>query len=227
MDQIPNLGDVRQTGFCAFCGCGTETRDHIPPKVFLDRPYPENLQAVVAFRECNQESSMDEEYVACLVACAEAGSVDDDRVERELVRRILRRKPALRARLADALEVTEAGVTCTCETARVRRVILKLARGHAAFDLNDPQLGEPATLAFFELASMPADQRNQFETPPHTDILPEVGSRAMQRTVIAGSVPICDWVHVQAGRYRYLTSVGRATLVRMVIDEYVAGEVTW
>lgn len=43
MKQLLNYGNQRQTFFCAFCGGNTETKDHVPSKVFLDTQYPENL----------------------------------------------------------------------------------------------------------------------------------------------------------------------------------------
>ena len=33
-------GDTRLNQLCAFCGCQTETEDHVPSKCFLDKPPP-------------------------------------------------------------------------------------------------------------------------------------------------------------------------------------------
>lgn len=62
MKQIPNYGDIRQIQTCVYSGGGTETRDHVPSKVLLEKPYPENLPIVPACDTCNQSFSSDEEY---------------------------------------------------------------------------------------------------------------------------------------------------------------------
>lgn len=226
MEQLRSFGDERQMAFCAYCGHGTETRDHVPSKVFLDEPYPTNLPVVPACQSCNEGFSLDEEYVACLVECAMTGSVSVDGVRREKVRRILRRTPSLASRLGQALEVGEKGTWFKVESERVRNVVLKLARGHAAFELNEPQLDEPSRVAFLPLLTMTQKARQDFETPPRLSIWPEVGSRAMQRLVVS-ELGASLWLIVQPGRYRYLTSVGDGVLVRVVISDYLGCEVAW
>ena len=228
MEQLRNFGDERQLAFCAYCGSGTETRDHVPSKVFLDEPYPANLPVVPACQSCNEGFSLDEEYVACLAECAVTGSVNADNVRRDKVRSILLRTPSLSSRLRQAGEVGE-GTSLRIEPERVRNVVLKLARGHAAFELNEPQLDEPSHVAFVLLFSMTQEVREDFETPPRSSILPEVGSRATQRLVVSepGASVSSLWLIVQRGRYRYLTSVAGGVIVRVVIGEYLGCEVVW
>jgi hypothetical protein len=98
MKQIRNLGDERQSAFCAYCRSNTGTRDHLPSKVLLDEPYPTNLLVVPSCHSCNEGFSLDEEYVACLVECARIGSVKSDHVQRAEIKQILERKPALVSR---------------------------------------------------------------------------------------------------------------------------------
>lgn len=50
MHQLRNYGDERQLSACVFCRRETETRDHVPSRVLLDEPYPENLPVVPACR---------------------------------------------------------------------------------------------------------------------------------------------------------------------------------
>jgi len=57
MEQLRNFGDARQMAFCAYCGRGTETRNDVTSKVFLDEPYPTNLSVVPACQSCNEGSS--------------------------------------------------------------------------------------------------------------------------------------------------------------------------
>jgi Carbon-nitrogen hydrolase len=120
-------------------------------KVLLDEPYPENLPVVGACQICNQGLSLDEEYLACLIECARVGDVMPSAVEREKVRRILMKKPALASKLAQARVVgAEGNISFNAEIERVGKVLLKLARGHALFELNEPHLAEPERLGLRE-----------------------------------------------------------------------------
>ena len=225
MQQLPDYGDERNKGWCVFCGGGMETRDHAPSRVLLDEPYPENLPVLACCHECNQSFSLDEEYLACLIECARTGSVAQAQAARPKISKILARKPALESRLAAARCETAEGILWKPEDERVRNVIVKLARAHIAFEQNEPQLDEPASIATVPLCSMTEEVRDDFEESPNTGLWPEVGSRAMHR-IIVGAEGDYPWIEVQPGRYRYLVATGPA-LVRMVIAEYLAAEIVW
>jgi hypothetical protein len=102
MDQLRSYADDRLVNECIYCGGSGETRDHVPSRVFLDPPFPENLPVVGACGLCNGGFSRDEEYFACLIESAVAGSTDPDHIRRPEVASILRRTPALRARIEAA-----------------------------------------------------------------------------------------------------------------------------
>ena len=227
MNQVKNFGDKRQTAFCAYCGGPTETRDHVPSRVLLDEPYPDNLPVVPACKSCNSSFSKDEEYLACLVECALRGVVGGDGIGRLKIRRILQERPSLAARMERACTAADGHVLFGVEHNRVRNVVLKLARGHATFELNEPQIQEPNSVVFIPLHTISDEARRSFETPPSGSRLmgwPEVGSRAMVRLV--ESTPGYEWVAVQPGQYRYLACASPVT-VRIVIGEYLACEVVW
>lgn len=226
VEQLPNYGDERQVAQCAYCGRETRTRDHVPSRVLLDDPYPENLPVVPACRECNEGFSSDEQYTACLIDCALAGSASPTEVGREKIRRILAETPALGARLAAARQEVEGAVQFAVEPDRVRNVVLKLGRGHALFELNELHYGEPSELSIRPLPALSKDMRDRFEQLPAAAVWPEVGSRAMQR--LACSLDFSpQWIVVQPGRYRYAAVAGNGVAVRMILSEYLACEVHW
>ncbi len=222
--RTPNYGDVRQQGWCVFCGVHQpDSRDHVPSRVFLDDPLPEALSTVPACRECNVSFSEDEEYVACLIECAAVGSVQS--INRDKIRRILQHSPALSRRLEMAFHDQNGQLIIDAEAKRVNRVLVKLAQGHTAFDLNEPRLDEPSGVYWAPLSSLTSEVRQHFETPPESSIMPEVGSRA---SLVVEQFPGASiWISVQQGRYRYVTSVGDQIVIRIVIGEYLAGEVIW
>jgi hypothetical protein len=226
MDQISNLGDRRQIGFCCYCGRSTETRDHVPSKVFLDKPYPSNLPVVFACKACNESFSLDEEYIACLIECAVCGTVEKNNLARKKIRLILQKKPALLARFKEAHKQISDKIIFSVESQRLRKILLKLARGHATYELNEPQLEEPTHLSYSPLCMMNPDERADFEAEPISSIFPEVGSRSSQRLVV-NEPGLAIWIRVQPERYRYLTSIDAGINIRMVIREYLACEARW
>jgi len=227
MERLESFADERLIASCVHCGGPTQTRDHCPSRVLLDEPHPENLPYLPACASCNSGFSLDEEYFACLVECARTGSVEA--VRRPKIRRILEHSPALAARLIQARSVTDSGETWfALEQIRVNNVVLKLARGHAAYELSEPHYEKPAHVMITPHHLMTSEVRHHFETPPPTFGWPEVGSRAMQRMGAAFSAPgISPWIDVQPGQYRYLGVAEGAVLVRIVISEYLACEVLW
>lgn len=205
MRQIENFGDKRQGAWCIHCGSGTKgSGDHMPSRVFLDQPYPANLPKVDVCVPCNQGFSLDEEYLACLLECASCGSTDPDKLVRPKVQRILQKSASLRSRLERAQRETDTHggdklIVWTPEDWRVRNVILKLARGHAIFELNEPMREEPEHLSFAPIHLMSRDDRRRFEESPIDGPIapwPEIGSRAMQR-LISGEDLSDGWVVVQ------------------------------
>ena len=180
---------------------------------------------VGACRQCNEGFSRDEPYVASVIEWAATGCTSIDGVERIKIRRILSHTAALAAQMQEA-QRGEPG-TIAFDPERVGRVLLKLARGHAAFELNEPQFDPPTEVVYRPLATLDPSKRDAFETPPASTLWPEVGSRAMMRAVdIARGA--AGWLTVQPERYRYLAAVlPGAIVVRLVLREYLAAEVIW
>jgi len=243
MEQLRFLGDDRIGTRCTYCGLDFDSRDHIPSRVLLDEPYPSNLPVVPACSECNSGFSLDEEYVACLVECARVGAVES--VERPKIRRILATKPALAAALHSAKAVHGQEVSFSIESDRLKNVILKLARGHALYELAESAYGMRPTIAAVPIGTISPAILEAFESPVVMDVVPEIGSRAMQRIQVAsvrlaplgkgGPERVANlfvqpgWIDVQPERYRYMAAVGSCgqIIVRIVLSEYLACEVLW
>jgi hypothetical protein len=226
MEQIRNFADKRQLAWCVHCGGLPETRDHIPSRVLLDEPFPENLAVVPACKTCNDGFSLDEQYLACLLDCVIVGSTDVTKLRRAKVRRMLAENPALVQRIELARKHSVEGSSFAVEADRVKNVITKLARGHALFELNELLDGAPSKLTVMPLHQLTPGQLQQFESPLCLNILPEVGSRGMQRAIETGDLGY-GWLVLQEGRYRYLAAIDNGVVVRMVLSEYLACEARW
>jgi hypothetical protein len=230
MKQLQCYGDSRNKGFCVHCGGPEETRDHVPAKVLLDEPYPDNLPVCPSCLKCNNRSSIDEEYVACLLECILAAEADPAKLRRPKVARILGEKPLLLERLRQCRSVTNGIPVWNPEAGRLKAVIVKLARGHAAYELNEPETGEPQYAQAVPLLAMSTAKQEEFERGGNTIVAPwpEVGSRALQRLLISGADVYQEgWIIVQEDNYRFRTSQENGVIVQMVLREYLACEVGW
>lgn len=230
MKQIKCFADSRYKGFCVHCGGPDETNDHVPSKVFLDEPYPANLMVCSSCLSCNNSFSIDEAYVACFLECVLAGEADPGRIQRPKIAKILANDIALLERLRSARRKSGATPIWSVEQNRVRRVIVKLARCHAAFEYNLPQLEEPSSLGLAPLMTLAAAERSAFEGANAFAVAgwPEVGSRAMQRLLIVDSnVFQEDWIVVQEGNYRFRVLQEEGLTVKIVLREYLACEINW
>ena len=227
MRQIPDYSDYRSKLRCAYCGGATGTRDHVPSRVLLNEPFPENLPVVPACRACNQSFSQHEEYLACLVAVVLAGGCDAVADVSAKAARILDSKPALRAKIASARSGAPDCPTWTAELERVEIVFRKLAQGHIYHEIAEPRVFEPDLLWAAPLTSMDPTSRQQFERVDNPNVWPEVGSRAMQRLLTGEDLQGDGWIVVQDGWYRFHVAWGGDVEVRVVLGEYLGGVVRW
>ena len=229
MKQIKTFSDNRLDYYCAYCGGWTETRDHVPSKVLLDDPYPDNLPVVQCCKKCNNNFSLDEEYFACFIECVVSGTTELDGIKREKIRKILRYKPKLLAKIEQSRFESNSKVYFKIDEQRFINVILKLARGHVKFENSDSILEEPDSIWIKPLELMQEDELSSFLSIDHSGIVPEMGSRASQRILISDvNIIYEDWIIVQDSIYRYSVQIdlGR-TIVKFIIRDYLAGEVIW
>lgn len=232
MDPRKLFVDERLIGSCVYCGAEPDSRDHVPSKILLDDPLPADLPVVEACSTCNGGFSLDEEYLACFLECVIAGSTDPASLARDKVKSILARKVDLAARIQACRRSAKGDrLTWEPEEKRVRDVVLKLARGHAAFELSLPQIEAPDEIQILPLAVMSAIDRGVFENAGSGEVRgwPEVGSRAFIRACAAR--PYADqggpWIVVQPDRYRYTVDQDGGVRVEMVLSEYLACTVNW
>lgn len=230
MQYFNNYADSRNTGFCVHCGGPYETDDHVPSKVLLDEPYPDNLIVCLSCLKCNNGLSADETYLACLLESIIAGEATPSKIQRPKIAKVLEHNKALLNRLENAGSGGEGGRIWTVESDRIKAVLLKLARGHTAYEHNQPQLEEPYYLDFRPLCTMNESERAAFEKTADGELAawPEVGSRAMQRLLVVNPGVFSEgWITVQDGNYRFNVSEENGMAVKIVLREYLACQIIW
>lgn len=229
MKHFNNYADQRFNGQCVYCGSKPETREHVPPKVFLDKPYPENLYRVEACASCNQGFSKDEEYMACLIDCVVSGTADPNSVQRESIGNTLKHSKLLSEKIKMAKKLIDGRVVFDVEHERIWNVVRKIAIGHIFYELNLIVPEEGAVITVVPVENMTEEEVSRFETLGSGEIAPwpEVGSRAMQRLLEHDENYKNGWLTVQSGRYRYAVTQSEAIEIRIVFSEYLACQVIW
>jgi hypothetical protein len=221
-------------GKCAYCKKSLSdencTRDHVPSKSLLHKPYPENLPVVGACTDCNNGFSGDEEYLVAFLGCVLAGSTDPQDMSDPRARRILERNPRLRARIESARvspPSSDEPPYWRPEQERVRNVLVKNARGHLLFECSEWRIDDPTYVFSTALDLLPQEHRKVFEIESSDPPLPEIGSRMFVRSW-TGELEN-GWNIAQEGSYRFAVDIhDSGTLeVRIVIAEYFAAGVVW
>ncbi|MGE0497979.1 MAG: hypothetical protein AB7I35_10385 [Ramlibacter sp.] len=232
MEEIEDFVDERQKGWCIHCGTSMATAktnwDHVPTESLLDRPIPAHTPKVRVCLPCNREFSKDEEYFRVFLSCVLSGSTEPTAQSDPRIQRALARSPALRTRIdAQKCEFTTIGgekrAFWTPEQDRIKRIILKNARGHAYYEMGEPMLHAPDQVWMMPLASLTAEEVMIFEEASSPGWA-EVGSRMLTRQA---ADPANSWVVVQNNVYRYAVTQTGGLTVRTVIRDYLATEVTW
>lgn len=242
MEYLRDYSDERLFDGCLYCGEDVESKEHAPSRMFLDKPYPENLPTVGTCKDCNVGFSLDESYVACLIEASLAGTADPAAMRRPKVAAHLQYSRQLQARLQDIIDRAMPGQAVYLgECERIERVLTKLAMCHALFELSQVRRNAPSSIWYCNIDDMSPEARDEFDSLPILGALGEIGSRGSLRTIVIQFTTVGpdgartelgfaanDWLDVQEGRYRYLAADDEHGIsVRMVIGDYLACEVNW
>lgn len=117
---------------CIYCGSKATTRDHVPPRLLLERPFPKNLHTVPSCLDCNRGASKDEEYFLALIAqVSQSPNITAKLEPGGTLDRAFTRSPALEQRFLDAIGIDEntGQPFIHPELPRVARIVKKIALG--------------------------------------------------------------------------------------------------
>jgi len=116
---------------CIFCGDKADTKDHIPSKNLLEKPYPNNLFTVPSCKRCNNSFSSDEEYFLNVLSEISANqTLLSKKAENGSIFRARENSPGLKALIQNSFVGCEDGsVYFQPDLQRINRVIEKNAAG--------------------------------------------------------------------------------------------------
>lgn len=149
---------------------------------------------------------------------------------REKVARILESKPQLANEIEKSCRVEGERKNWYPDIERVKNIMLKLARGHAAYECAETFRKEPNEILITPFLNLSAEERDAFEFQSPYAIWPEIGSRAFMRAtgMIRSDPSDNGWQIVQPERYRYRVDYSdHPFTVKLVLSEYLSCQVAW
>jgi len=223
---------------CVFCGEASDTREHSPSKVFLNKPLPTNLQTVPSCMKCNNSFSDDELYsVVFLKKLMSLLNYYKSTVED------CERQNSKQGKVAvnDACLFLENSIH---RNARLEKIIQKLSITHAVSDLFDGyyqesiyKLAMQISYNFLPFMSENDIHDNNFDGPMYFNgIMPEMGSSFYDKILVLETIlqsmgdglpkkmmiPMLDWTEVQLDTYRYICYPDdNDIIVKIVIYEFL------
>lgn len=220
MRQRREYGEGHLERMCYYCGSWADTVDHVPSKVLLDKPYPENLPVVPCCKKCNREFSLDEEFVAVLFECVRWQTFDINEFKRDIVRKIVEHNPAILRTVKETVHhLSDGHISINPENTRLNKVLTKLIAGHLRFEgLDQLFLHDGLDLTFYQDIHANRDFYRNFHTPIQSGLLPEVGSRALIALVENGRTGSW-WFDVQSKMYEYCVAPDNSE-VRIILQDY-------
>jgi hypothetical protein len=225
MKQIRTFYDERNDAFCSYCGKFPDTRDHVPSRILLDTPFPDNLPVVPCCQKCNNNFSLDEEFIACVIECIICDTYDLNLLKNIRIKNILERKNNLYQSIKEIFRNNIHNDIITKYFDRFKNIGIKLAKGHYKFENGELLIDEPNNIMICLLENLSPKDKSIFLNCFDDDILPEVGSRKLINMFENGQV---GWVEVQKNVYRYsVIQKIKSTLVRIIIREQLAIGIEW
>lgn len=218
---------------CIYCGNPATTREHVPSKAFLQKPYPDNLPTIPACFACNNGYSEDENYVSCFLDILKS-RIYSDYSEQEQTNSRTEKDKKLQNVLQEQIKIQDGKVFYQLDEQRFDRILLKLARGHAGFEYDYVDFDNTKIKIWYDfLFNMTENTLKNFESIPESGIVPEVGIRAtaapfiLQNITTGEATSLSIWNEVQENRYRYqvFQNEKENVTVKIVIFEFFYCEI--
>ena len=231
--------------FCIYCGEASDTREHVPSKVFLSTPYPNDLPVLPACKKCNNGFSADELYTKVYIDSIKYLSGFSEKILDENERRIYSHSAFPDAQ-KDLSLYYDTGIILVRE--RIERILTKLAIGHAVYELSTGYFSDSFSVSpisikyrfFFELSEKERDNYDSLIIMDDKK-LPEFGSRVYSKIFVLElvlksvdgnsikktQVAIMNWSDIQDKKYRYIAwfETYDTFHVKIVIHDFLFSEI--
>ena len=189
---------------CIYCGNNADSREHVPSKVFLSKPYPDDLFIVPSCKKCNSSFSNDELYTWFVIKILQHEYSDCGSLQDNEITRFKRYEKMARTVSSEIKKYCEGDSEPICDyhikgkkawsfrNDRIDRVLEKLAIGHAVFELSEGYRdSQGSRWATKDIAYTYAPAMSTQEIECYDDIvimnnrlLPEIGSRVFEKIYV-------------------------------------------
>jgi hypothetical protein len=139
----------------------------------------------------------------------------------------LTKRPALAAKLASSLKPNAGFALNEEDIARLSAVFEKIARGLWAFEVGETAQSGEGVVRYMPIAELTTAQLEAFKTLEQAELLPEVGSRRMIRSLTGDEGSASgSWIELQPARFSYGIEISPdGGHVEMILGDYLAVEV--
>ena len=198
---------------CLYCGSTADTKDHVPPKALLEKPYPKNCRTVPACKSCNSGFSSDEEYVRNAISHVGFTDILRAKCENGVTYRALQRSQKHQMEFEKShVPMNDGSIHFIPNVECFEKVVLKIAKGLFLIHYNrypDNIIFDVAHLEHVEKLSSTLKQLTYKKRVCKPENLwPEVGSLCLERAVSRSQSlkppSLRLWESVQSDIFEYM-----------------------
>lgn len=223
----------RFDSICIYCRTNVaNSREHLPSRIFLDTPYPEEYSVVPACDKCNGGFSADEVYVSSFIDKLRNELSNNGFPLREKTISAINHDKELEKILNEQIRTENGKILVNYVPESFSKILIKLAKGHLCQAQDKVFDSDCSTECNFKFKpDLSEDELYHFEELPHVDKVSECGSDFTHGLLIVAGIGLpsqifVPWKEVQDGNYRYLTYFEHDNyIVRIIICETLFAEV--
>jgi hypothetical protein len=235
---------------CIYCGAVANSREHIPSKIFLEKPYPNNLLLVPSCKTCNNYFSYDELYTWFAIQILKKEYYRSIYITSETYEDRFKKHSPIIAKVHKDVEsfclskdLNQKDDIYNFKSKRIERILWKLAVGHSVFELSecyytgDEEWNISITYSFLPTLSLNEIDDMNASIDISNYPLPEVGSRIFEHIYVLQpkinykcykGFLMLDWIDIQKMKYRYTcANLGDRIVVKIVINEFLYSIITF
>ena len=233
--------------YCIYCGAMSDTREHCPSKVFLSKPYPNDLPVLPACFKCNNSFSADEMYTEIYIDALKFVSGNSDAMSDKTKEHINNNTAFIDAQ-TDLANFHKTGVMYKRE--KIYRILTKLSICHMVYDLSEGYSVDGCSIIPTQIEYKTGIEMSKLEKEEFDNIIfmsdkifPIIGSRVFDRIYVLNPIitkvigeetkgipfVFMDWYDVQDENYSYVAWFENDDTfhVKIVIHNFLYAEVVF
>lgn len=166
---------MKRNDKCIYCNSIATTRDHVPPKIFLDPPLM-NCTTVPACLMCNQNYGKEDEFIAYFIEFIRTMESGVNDIQREKIQKIFNHSSAIEDRIFDSIYVIGGPSSqpyIELEYSRIDSYLRRLAIAHiflvekqrlplTAYWKTTFIFAKPLFEGFYEILGLPSGEKRFF-----------------------------------------------------------------